>query len=95
MFVVSLLLNLGMWLERWMIVTPTLATSYYPFAFDVMWPSMVQWAIVFGSFGWFGLLRGQPRLEELDILFPRHLKNFRATSTGMPSTPCEIVIPFW
>lgn len=56
MFVVSLLLNLGMWLERWMIVTPTLENSYYPFAFDTMWPSMVQWAIVFGSFGWFGLL---------------------------------------
>ncbi len=56
MFVVSLVLNLGMWLERWMIVTPTLATSYHPFAFDTMWPSMVQWAIVFGSFGWFGLL---------------------------------------
>ena len=56
MFVVSLFLNLGMWLERWMIVTPTLSYSYEPFAWDVMWPSMVQWAIVFGSFGWFGLL---------------------------------------
>ena len=56
MFVVSLLLNLGMWLERWMIVAPTLANSYHPIAFDTMWPSMVQWAIVFGSFGWFGLL---------------------------------------
>lgn len=56
MFVVSLVLNLGMWLERYMIVTPTLQLSYYPFAWDVMWPSMVQWAIVFGSFGWFGLL---------------------------------------
>ncbi len=56
MFVVSLFLNLGMWLERWMIVTPTLSMSHMPFAWDVMWPSMVQWAIVFGSFGWFGLL---------------------------------------
>lgn len=56
MFVVSLILNLGMWLERYMIVTPTLATSYHPIAFDVMWPGIVQWAIVFGSFGWFGLL---------------------------------------
>lgn len=56
MFVVSLILNLGMWLERWMIVTPTLANSYHPIAFDTMWPSMIQWAIVFGSFGWFGLL---------------------------------------
>jgi len=56
MFVVSLFLNLGMWLERWMIVTPTLSYSYQPFAWDVMWPSMVQWSIVFGSFGWFGML---------------------------------------
>ena len=56
MFVVSLLFNLGMWLERWMIVTPTLAQAYHPFAWNVMWPSVVQWAIVFGSFGWFGLL---------------------------------------
>ncbi|NOY62600.1 MAG: polysulfide reductase NrfD [Gammaproteobacteria bacterium] len=56
MFVVSLVLNLGMWLERWMIVTPTLSLSYHPFQWDVMWPSVVQWGIVFGSFGWFGLL---------------------------------------
>lgn len=56
MFVVSLLLNVGMWLERWMIVSPTLSMSYQPFAWSVMWPSIVQWAIVFGSFGWFGML---------------------------------------
>lgn len=56
MFVISILLNIGMWLERWMIVGPTLSASYEPFAFDVMWPSWVQWFIVIGSFGWFGLL---------------------------------------
>ena len=56
MFVVSLLLNVGMWLERWMIVTPTLSLAYHPFAWQVMWPSWVQWFIVLGSFGWFGLL---------------------------------------
>ena len=56
MMVISIGLNIGMWLERWMIVTPTLSLSYHPFSFDVMWPSWVQWFIVFGSFGWFGLL---------------------------------------
>jgi len=56
MFVVSLLLNVGMWLERWMIVSPTLSLAYQPVAWSVLWPSIVQWAIVFGSFGWFGLL---------------------------------------
>ena len=56
MFVVSLILNLSMYLERWMIVAPTLSMSHYPHQWDVMWPSIVQWAIVFGSFGWFGML---------------------------------------
>lgn len=56
MFVVSILLNVGMWLERWMILAPTLANAYHPIAWTTMWPSMIQWAIVFGSFGWFGLL---------------------------------------
>ena len=57
MFVVSLLLNLGMWLERWMIVAPTFAHGYYPWVWDQdQWPSFVQWGIVFGSFGWFTLL---------------------------------------
>jgi hypothetical protein len=56
LFVISLLFNVGMWLERWMIVTPTLSYAYQPVAWSVLWPSIVQWAIVFGSFGWFGLL---------------------------------------
>lgn len=56
MFVVSLLLNVGMFLERWMIVAPTLSLSHNPHQWDVMWGSIVEWAIVFGTFGWFGLL---------------------------------------
>lgn len=56
MFIVSLLLNLSMFCERWMIVAPTLSLAQEPHQWDVMWPSVVEWAIVFGSFGWFGLL---------------------------------------
>jgi len=56
MFVVSLFLNLSMYFERWMIVAPTLSMSHQTHQWDVMWPSIVQWAIVFGSFGWFGIL---------------------------------------
>lgn len=56
MFVVSILLNVGMFFERWMIVAPTLAQAYHPIAWDVMWGSWVEWGIVAGSFGWFGLL---------------------------------------
>lgn len=56
MFVVSLLLNLSMYFERWMIVAPTLSLAMEPHQFYIMYASVVQWAIVFGSFGWFGLL---------------------------------------
>lgn len=56
MFVVSLLLNVGMFFERWMIVAPTLSMSQQPHQWDIMYGSIVEWAIVFGSFGWFGLL---------------------------------------
>lgn len=56
MFAVSLILNLGMFLERWMIVAPTLSMSHYPHQWDIMYGSIIEWAIVFGSFGWFGIL---------------------------------------
>jgi len=57
LFAVSLLLNLGMWLERWMIVTPTFSHGYYPWTWDHdQWPSLIQWGIVFGSFGFFCLM---------------------------------------
>ena len=56
MFVVSILLNIGMFFERWMIVAPTLSLSHEPWQWDVMWGSIIEWALVFGSFGWFGLL---------------------------------------
>jgi Ni/Fe-hydrogenase subunit HybB-like protein len=56
MFVVSLLLNVGMFFERWMIVAPTLSMSQQPHQWDVMYGSIIEWGLVFGSFGWFGLL---------------------------------------
>jgi len=57
MMVVSLLLNMGMWLERFMIISPTFAHGYYPWTWTSgWWPSWVQWGIVLGSFGWFSML---------------------------------------
>ena len=57
MLVVSILLNLGMWIERFMIVTPTFAHGYYPWTWTQgWWPDWVQVGIVLGSFGWFNML---------------------------------------
>jgi molybdopterin-containing oxidoreductase family membrane subunit len=57
MLVVSLLLNTGMWLERFTIITPTLAHGYYPWLWtNNWWPNWVQIGIVAGSFGLFTML---------------------------------------
>ncbi len=57
MLVVSILLNLGMWIERFMIVTPTFAHGYYPWTWTAdWWPGWIQIGIVAGSFGWFNML---------------------------------------
>src|SRR3569833_4684561 len=37
-------------------MSPTISLSYLSFTWKVEVPSMAQWAVVFGSFGWFGLL---------------------------------------
>ena len=56
LMVLSILFNIGMWLERWMIVSPTLSHAFNPESWNSLWPSIVQWSIVFGSFGWFGMI---------------------------------------
>ncbi len=57
LLVISLVLNVGMWLERVQIITPTLGHSQYPWTWTSnWWPSWIQWGIVAGSFGWFTML---------------------------------------
>ncbi len=53
---VSLLLNVGMWLERWMIVSPTLAKNHEPYTWIYHWPGWVELTILLASFAWFTLL---------------------------------------
>jgi molybdopterin-containing oxidoreductase family membrane subunit len=56
MFVISLLLQLGMWLERFQIVSPPLASNHEPWTQVVVWPGLVQMTITAASFGWFTML---------------------------------------
>jgi len=56
MLVMSVVLQLGMYVERWMIVAPTLSMAHNPHQWQTLWGPIVEWSIVFGSFGWFGLL---------------------------------------
>lgn len=53
MFVISILINIGMWLERFTILVTTLAYSYDPGSWGVYHVQWVEVGILIGSFGWF------------------------------------------
>jgi Ni/Fe-hydrogenase subunit HybB-like protein len=50
---ICLLVNVGMWLERFNIVVTSLGHDRLPFTWRIYTPSWVEWGMTFGSFGWF------------------------------------------
>ncbi len=55
LFVVSIIINIGMWFERFNIIASSLAHQYDPAAWTYYTPSYIEWGIMLGSFGWFFL----------------------------------------
>ncbi len=53
--VASVLVNVGMWFERFLIVVPTLATPQMPVPAGLYWPSWVEWSIMAAAFAAFTL----------------------------------------
>jgi molybdopterin-containing oxidoreductase family membrane subunit len=53
---ICLLVNLGMWLERWVIIVTSLSHDRLPFQWRFYSPTWVEWALTFGALGWFLLL---------------------------------------
>jgi molybdopterin-containing oxidoreductase family membrane subunit len=53
MFVVSLLVNVGMWFERFVIIISSLAQSYMPTSWGYYKPTWVDMGMLVGSFGLF------------------------------------------
>jgi molybdopterin-containing oxidoreductase family membrane subunit len=51
----SILINIGMWLERFNIIVQSLSHEYVPYAWGSYNFSWVDVGIVIGSFGWFGM----------------------------------------
>lgn len=54
--VASVSVNIGMWLERFTIVVPSLSNPRAPIQTFVYWPSWVEWSLMAGCFAAFGLL---------------------------------------
>jgi molybdopterin-containing oxidoreductase family membrane subunit len=53
LFVLSILINIGMWFERYVIIVTSLSREYNPAFWNVYTPSPVELSILAGSFAWF------------------------------------------
>ena len=54
--VIAILINIGMWLERILIVWNTLAHGYLPSMWRMFVPTLLDWSLLFGSLGLFAFL---------------------------------------
>jgi Ni/Fe-hydrogenase subunit HybB-like protein len=53
LFVISLIINLGMWLERFVIVVTSLARDFVPSSWGMYYPTRWDWATYIGTIGLF------------------------------------------
>jgi Ni/Fe-hydrogenase subunit HybB-like protein len=56
LFLLSIVVNIGMWLERFMIIVTSLHRDFLPSSWDMFYPTFWDWAILVGSLGAFGWL---------------------------------------
>ncbi len=53
LFILSIFVNIGMWLERFVIIVTSLARDFDPYNWGNYHPTFVEIGIMIGSFGWF------------------------------------------
>lgn len=71
-FVISLIVNIGMWLERFVIVITSLHRDFMPSAWNMYYPTVWDWATYFGTIGFFLSLmflfiRGVPMISMFEM----------------------------
>ena len=53
LWILSIIINIGMWYERFVIVVPSLSHEFEPWQWTNYVPSWIDMCFVLGSFGWF------------------------------------------
>jgi molybdopterin-containing oxidoreductase family membrane subunit len=53
LFAISIVINIGMWLERFVIIVASLAHEYDVYSWGGYRPTLFEWTILLGSAGWF------------------------------------------
>jgi molybdopterin-containing oxidoreductase family membrane subunit len=56
LFVISLIVNIGMWLERFVIVVTSLHRDFLPSSWDMYYPTFWDWSTYIGTLGLFTAL---------------------------------------
>jgi molybdopterin-containing oxidoreductase family membrane subunit len=56
LFFVSIVVNIGMWLERFIIVITSLARDFLPSSWGMYYPTQWDWAVYVGTLGFFLVL---------------------------------------
>jgi len=56
LWVVSILVNVGMWTERFVIIVTSLHRDFLPSSWAMYRPTIVDWSILVGTIGFFGFL---------------------------------------
>lgn len=91
LFVISICINIGMWLERFVIIVVSLTRDFLPSSWDSYTPTFYDWAQFIGSFGLFFFLfflfiRLLPMIaafEVRDLLHKTHKRDtHEAVGTG-------------
>jgi Ni/Fe-hydrogenase subunit HybB-like protein len=52
-FALSILINVGMWFERFVIIVTSLHRDFLPSSWAMYWPTLTEWGLFVGSFGIF------------------------------------------
>ena len=53
LWIVSIVVNIGMWLERFVIVVTSLHRDFLPSSWSMYWPTVWDWAVFIGTLGLF------------------------------------------
>ena len=53
LFVISIVINVGMWLERFVIIVTSLHRDFLPSSWDMFYPTIWDWGLYIGSIGLF------------------------------------------
>ncbi|HET7755332.1 MAG TPA: NrfD/PsrC family molybdoenzyme membrane anchor subunit [Anaeromyxobacteraceae bacterium] len=56
LWIASILVNVGMWCERFVIIVTSLHRDFLPSSWAIFKPTVVDWSILIGTIGFFGLL---------------------------------------